>query len=113
MEGPLLEFATEAREELMYDKDKLLANGDQWGTPDCRQSRRRCALSLKPNRQGGRVARHRPCGISSFCGPAGCRQPMDCRGNALLAARGLSKRGSAIRCLSSQIAARRHNGGAK
>ena len=30
VEGPNLEFATETREELMYNKDKLLANGDQW-----------------------------------------------------------------------------------
>jgi NADH-quinone oxidoreductase subunit I len=30
VEGPNLEFATETREELMYDKGKLLANGDRW-----------------------------------------------------------------------------------
>ncbi len=30
VEGPNLEFATETREELIYDKDKLLANGDRW-----------------------------------------------------------------------------------
>jgi NADH-quinone oxidoreductase subunit I len=30
VEGPNFEFATETREELFYDKDKLLANGDQW-----------------------------------------------------------------------------------
>jgi NADH-quinone oxidoreductase subunit I len=30
VEGPNYEFATETREELMYDKDKLLANGDRW-----------------------------------------------------------------------------------
>ena len=28
--GPNLEFATETREELMYDKQKLLDNGDRW-----------------------------------------------------------------------------------
>ena len=32
VEGPHYEFATETREELMYDKDKLLANGDRWET---------------------------------------------------------------------------------
>mgnify|MGYP002149996190 CR=1 FL=1 len=30
VEGPNFEFATETREELLYDKDKLLANGDKW-----------------------------------------------------------------------------------
>jgi len=30
VEGPNMEFATETREELMYDKQKLLANGDRW-----------------------------------------------------------------------------------
>jgi NADH-quinone oxidoreductase subunit I len=30
VEGPNLEFATETREELFYDKAKLLANGDRW-----------------------------------------------------------------------------------
>jgi NADH-quinone oxidoreductase subunit I len=32
VEGPNFEFATETRSELMYDKDKLLANGDRWET---------------------------------------------------------------------------------
>ena len=30
VEGPNLEFATETREELFYNKEKLLANGDRW-----------------------------------------------------------------------------------
>ena len=32
VEGPNFEYATETREELMYDKDKLLANGERWET---------------------------------------------------------------------------------
>ena len=28
--GPNFEFATETREELYYDKERLLANGDRW-----------------------------------------------------------------------------------
>lgn len=32
VEGPNFEFATETREELLYDKDKLLTNGDRWET---------------------------------------------------------------------------------
>ncbi len=30
VEGPNVEFATETREELYYDKVRLLANGDRW-----------------------------------------------------------------------------------
>ena len=30
VQGPNLEFATETREELYYDKEKLLENGDRW-----------------------------------------------------------------------------------
>ena len=30
VEGPNFEFATETHEELIYDKEKLLSNGDKW-----------------------------------------------------------------------------------
>jgi NADH-quinone oxidoreductase subunit I len=30
VEGPNFEFSVETREELLYDKEKLLANGDRW-----------------------------------------------------------------------------------
>ena len=30
VEGPNFEFATETREELIYDKNRLLDNGDRW-----------------------------------------------------------------------------------
>ena len=30
VEGPNFEFATETREELYFDKDRLLSNGDRW-----------------------------------------------------------------------------------
>ena len=30
VEGPNLEFSTETRAELLYNKEKLLANGDRW-----------------------------------------------------------------------------------
>ena len=37
VEGPNFEFATETREELMYDKQKLLDNGDRWETEIARR----------------------------------------------------------------------------
>ncbi|KAI3630300.1 hypothetical protein MIR68_011735 [Amoeboaphelidium protococcarum] len=32
VEGPNFEYSTETREELLYNKEKLLANGDKWET---------------------------------------------------------------------------------
>jgi len=32
VEGPNFEYATETHEELIYNKEKLLANGDRWET---------------------------------------------------------------------------------
>lgn len=32
VEGPNFEYSTETHEELMYDKNKLLANGERWET---------------------------------------------------------------------------------
>ena len=32
VEGPNFEYSTETRKELLYDKEKLMANGDRWET---------------------------------------------------------------------------------
>ena len=45
VEGPNFEFATETREELFYNKEKLLANGDRW-EPEL-------AANLAPTRRTG------------------------------------------------------------
>jgi NADH-quinone oxidoreductase subunit I len=37
VEGPNMEFSTETREELFYNKEKLLANGDIWETEIARR----------------------------------------------------------------------------
>ncbi len=40
VEGPNFEYATETREELMYDKQNLLANGERWETELAERLRR-------------------------------------------------------------------------
>ena len=50
VEGPNIEFAVETREELYYDKERLLANGDRWEREIAKQPRTRRALSLRRRR---------------------------------------------------------------
>ena len=59
VEGPNFEFSTETREELMYNKDKLLANGDRWearSPPTSRPTRR----TARAGRGGGQTCCFRP-----------------------------------------------------
>ena len=53
VEGPNFEFSTETREELIYDKEKLLANGDRWEARDRRQPRGRRGVSAKAEPRAG------------------------------------------------------------
>ena len=53
VEGPNFEYATETREELIYDKAKLLENGDRWERAHRREPCRRCTLSLSARRRQG------------------------------------------------------------
>ncbi len=46
VEGPNFEFAVETREELFYDKDRLLENGDALGAGAGAQHRDRRAVSV-------------------------------------------------------------------
>lgn len=51
VEGPNFEFSTETREELLYDKQKLLDNGDRWET----EVRRRAAAAAAAASGGGMI----------------------------------------------------------
>ncbi len=47
VEGPNFDFAAETREELYYDKAKLLANGDRWEREICKIHRTRRAVPVR------------------------------------------------------------------
>src|SRR5689334_17437721 len=48
VEGPNFEFATETREELYYDKERLLAQRRSLGARDRKYDRTGCALPVRP-----------------------------------------------------------------
>jgi hypothetical protein len=66
--GPNFEFATETREELYYDKERLLANGDRWEREIARTSRstRRTGERDDPSRRCSSTSSPRCCVASAF-----------------------------------------------
>jgi NADH-quinone oxidoreductase subunit I len=46
VEGPNTEYATETREELYYDKERLLDNGDRWEREIARNLETGCGLPM-------------------------------------------------------------------
>ena len=72
VEGPNFEFATETREELYYDKERLLANGDRWEREIAQQHRARRALPVRRWTRPASEAGH----VLALAGPAMTRVPM-------------------------------------
>ena len=54
VEGPNFEFSTETREELLYDKEQLLANGDRWEREIARNIARTRRIGEDADRRSGR-----------------------------------------------------------
>src|SRR5688500_720752 len=78
VEGPNFEFATETREELDYDKERLLANGDRWE----REPTKNIGLDA-PYRCGRRAESSQSASATS----GGRFQHDDCCGSLLLSVR--------------------------
>ena len=77
VEGPNFEFATETREELYFDKERLLANGDRWEQEVAAEDGARCAVSMRC--QGARDPQPLPAAVAGGRGRAARRPPANGR----------------------------------
>ena len=73
--GPNYEFATETPEELYYDKERLLANGERWERADREEPLARRAISIRSRHRSDLRAVHNGHERSEFGRTQASRRP--------------------------------------